>query len=276
MKLFIVMLLWGFSVAYAGTPKKDTDHPLLSRVKGVEICSIDGKSVKDFSAVNTTANLIDQFPSTYEGKVTVIRYCVTDNSAYSMILTYKNLINASASLGGKVWSARIGTSEEGTVGEHVFSLSPNHARGPVVVAELTGEYYKISIIEPAVMEQTITSRQLSDEIMSKGMATVYINFETNKYNIDSRNQVVLEIVKLMKSSPELRLSINGHTDNQGDLVYNKNLSQLRAEATLTAVVAAGGDAGRLKAKGYGSEMPIADNRNEDGRAKNRRVELVKF
>jgi OOP family OmpA-OmpF porin len=73
----------------------------------------------------------------------------------------------------------------------------------------------------------------------------------------------------------LRLSIEGHTDNVGTPQNNKVLSENRAKAVMNAVASSGVDASRLTSVGWGQERPVADNRTEEGRAKNRRVEIVK-
>jgi outer membrane protein OmpA-like peptidoglycan-associated protein len=79
----------------------------------------------------------------------------------------------------------------------------------------------------------------------------------------------------MKANPGLKLSVEGHTDNAGGAEANKALSLARASSVAKAVVAGGIDAARLSATGFGQERPVADNRSEEGRAKNRRVELVR-
>jgi len=79
----------------------------------------------------------------------------------------------------------------------------------------------------------------------------------------------------MKASQGLELSVEGHTDNVGDSASNVNLSQNRAKEVVAAVVAQGIDTKRLSTLGHGEDKPIASNDSEDGRAKNRRVELVK-
>ena len=86
---------------------------------------------------------------------------------------------------------------------------------------------------------------------------------------------VAQIVALLKQDRSLKLSIEGHTDNVGNAAANKKLSQARADAVMQAVIAGGTSASRLSAKGFGQEVPVADNRTEEGRAKNRRVELVR-
>ena len=76
-------------------------------------------------------------------------------------------------------------------------------------------------------------------------------------------------------APEMKIEVGGHTDNVGSADANLKLSRERAQAVMAALAERGVAAGRLTAKGYGQTVPVADNRTEDGRAKNRRVELVK-
>jgi len=78
-----------------------------------------------------------------------------------------------------------------------------------------------------------------------------------------------------QQNPDLKLRVEGHTDNQGSAAANQALSEKRAQAVVAWLVAHGTNASRLAAKGMGQTMPVADNSTQDGRAKNRRVELVK-
>jgi outer membrane protein OmpA-like peptidoglycan-associated protein len=82
-------------------------------------------------------------------------------------------------------------------------------------------------------------------------------------------------VALLNANPDLKLTVEGHTDNVGSPAHNQTLSQGRANAVVGALMAQGIDLGRLQPKGFGQAKPIADNATEGGRAKNRRVELVK-
>jgi OOP family OmpA-OmpF porin len=82
-----------------------------------------------------------------------------------------------------------------------------------------------------------------------------------------------EVVAILKADPALRLSIDGHTDNTGTPIRNLQLSQKRADAVKKYLTDKGIDTRRLSAIGYGQQKPIADNSTEDGRVKNRRVEL---
>jgi OOP family OmpA-OmpF porin len=129
------------------------------------------------------------------------------------------------------------------------------------------------------MQQEVTAdaSSLSDEIKKSGHVAVYgIHFDTGKSVIlaDS-GQILGEIVKLLQQNPDLKLRVEGHTDNQGNAAANQALSEKRAQSVLAWLVAHGIPAARLTAKGFGQAQPVADNSTEDGRAKNRRVELAK-
>ena len=105
---------------------------------------------------------------------------------------------------------------------------------------------------------------------------LYLNFDTDKATLRSEAQPVLaEVLKLLQTSPELRLAIQGHTDDQGTPAHNQALSEARAQAVVAALTAAGTAASRLTAAGFGQTKPVADNATEAGRAQNRRVELVR-
>jgi outer membrane protein OmpA-like peptidoglycan-associated protein len=82
-------------------------------------------------------------------------------------------------------------------------------------------------------------------------------------------------VKLLKENPGLKLAIEGHTDDVGAKPANEKLSRDRAAAVVDALAAAGIARDRLKSSGAGADKPVADNATSEGRAKNRRVELVK-
>jgi len=136
--------------------------------------------------------------------------------------------------------------------------------------------YKLAIVEVAAMQQVVSANKLLDELNKNGFIALYINFDTNKAELKADGQAtVKEIVAMLKAAPTMKISIEGHTDNVGAAAANKTLSDGRAKSVMSAVVAGGIAANRLSAAGFGAEKPIADNRGEEGRAKNRRVELVK-
>ena len=101
-----------------------------------------------------------------------------------------------------------------------------------------------------------------------------IFFDVNKFELKPESQVELDnVVLLMKDNPTLRIQINGHTDNAGKPSDNITLSNNRAKSVVDYITAKGIDARRLSYQGFGDKQPLADNKTEEGRAKNRRTEL---
>ncbi len=102
-----------------------------------------------------------------------------------------------------------------------------------------------------------------------------LTFDTGSANLSADSQItVANIVKVMADNPNVALSIEGYTDNVGKAASNKALSQRRAKAVMAMLVAKGVDAARLSEAGFGDEKPAADNATPEGRAKNRRIEVV--
>ncbi len=127
-----------------------------------------------------------------------------------------------------------------------------------------------------VKVQAIEADKLKSALDASGHVAVYFTFDTDKTAVKADGQAqIAQIVKLMTDAPALKLSIEGHTDNAGAADHNQTLSLGRANAVMGSLIAAGIDPGRLSSRGFGATRPIADNATEDGKAKNRRVELVK-
>jgi outer membrane protein OmpA-like peptidoglycan-associated protein len=138
----------------------------------------------------------------------------------------------------------------------------------------------LDIIETKPMEGglvTVDAGALKGDIGKTGHVAVYgIYFDTAKADVKPESAPALtEIGKLLQQDPKLKLYIVGHTDNVGELQMNMDLSRRRADAVLKALTTTYGVApGRLQAYGDGPLAPVASNRDEEGKAKNRRVELV--
>jgi OmpA-OmpF porin, OOP family len=120
---------------------------------------------------------------------------------------------------------------------------------------------------------------MKQSLHGSGKVALYgLYFDTDKDVVKPESQPTLaEIAKLLKSEPSLRVHVVGHTDNQGKAEYNLDLSRRRATSVARELTGKYGVAGnRLDAFGCGVYAPVASNEAEDGRAKNRRVELVQW
>ncbi|UNK42519.1 OmpA family protein [Luteimonas sp. S4-F44] len=121
----------------------------------------------------------------------------------------------------------------------------------------------------------LPSSQIEQALGESGRIALQVNFASDEAVVlDESMPQIGEIVSLLKANDGLRLSIEGHTDDTGTPERNRVLALARAQAVVDLVVARGIDASRLEAAGYGSDRPVADNTSEDGKATNRRVELV--
>ncbi len=117
-----------------------------------------------------------------------------------------------------------------------------------------------------------------DRFMADGkIVTNGIRFETGKADILPESMgVINKIYEMMKEHPDIKLSVEGHTDNVGDADFNMKLSEERAASVKARLVQMGIDSGRLTTKGWGESNPIDSNATPEGRANNRRVEFVKM
>jgi outer membrane protein OmpA-like peptidoglycan-associated protein len=138
---------------------------------------------------------------------------------------------------------------------------------------------EVLIVEPKAMEQVLEANADAwfEEISKSGRVAVYgINFDTGKATLRADSAPVLEEVrKLAAAHPGLKLRIEGHTDNAGNAAANRKLSEERAGAVKAWLVGKGVKASQLSTAGLGDTRPVADNGSDDGRAKNRRVELAR-
>jgi OmpA-OmpF porin, OOP family len=125
----------------------------------------------------------------------------------------------------------------------------------------------------------VNSDDMKQSIHDSGEVALYgFCFDTDKDVVKPESQPTLaEIAKLLNNEASLRLHLVGHTDNQGKPDYNLDLSRRRAASVLRELTSKYAiSASRLDAFGCGVYSPIASNEAEDGRAKNRRVELVQW
>ena len=149
-----------------------------------------------------------------------------------------------------------------------------------VWASISGNSYRlISVREKDMKQQVVASaKDLQDGLDATGHITANgILFDTDKADVKPESKPALdEIAKLLKDNGGMKIYVVGHTDNQGALAHNMELSKARAASVAKALETQYGiPAARLGSYGDGPYAPVASNDSEEGRAKNRRVELVK-
>ena len=138
----------------------------------------------------------------------------------------------------------------------------------------------LRIIEQTGLKKSLTfgSAEMKAALDAEGRIQLHgILFDLDKASLQSKSNKQLEhIVTLLKENPRLKLEVQGHTDDQGSEAYNLKLSQDRAETVVTYLGLFGIDITRLVPKGFGESKPVMSNATEEGRTKNRRVELVQM
>jgi OOP family OmpA-OmpF porin len=259
-----ILFLTGVCLGQEEDAENCKDHPMFSRMKGFYITSCES----NFDAVEFYLN--SEETKTVEGQKTVINYSIKEGvRPPSDLQILRNFSNAAKSLGGSVVYQS----------DNYISMKIVKNGKEIWVSVQTynsATIYQLTVLESGEMVQEVTANDMLEALNKDGYMALYINFDTGKSDIKPESQPIIEqIVALLKNNSSLKLSVEGHTDNVGNPQSNKTLSELRAKAVVTAVVSQGIDAGRLSAVGWGQEKPIADNRSEEGRAKNRRVEIVK-
>jgi outer membrane protein OmpA-like peptidoglycan-associated protein len=178
----------------------------------------------------------------------------------------------------------INSYEYGIWNYRFISAKLDRPEGPVFaslwITDYRGRLYVyVSVLEQEAMAyKMVDASKMAKSIAETGHIALYgIYFDSNKTEVKPDSKPTLEeIAKLLKADPELELVVVGHTDNQGAGQYNMDLSKRRAASVVDVLVKDYGIAAkRLSFVGVGYLSPVASNESEDGRAKNRRVELVK-
>ena len=259
--------------AYAQVDKPGSkDHPLFTRMPGYYIADY---SDKEFDAEPMTISEGGKkVRQSIEGHVSRILYRpAKGTAAASPLQVVRNYQSAAKSVGGEVLFDNTFGAAGGTLrivkggSEYWVSMSAYPS------------FYTLHIVEKQAMKQDVVADAASfaRDLNSSGKVAVYgIYFDTAKADLKPESEATLaEIAKLLKQQPALKLFVVGHTDTVGDAAMNLRLSQTRAQSVVSALTAKHGiPAARLQSFGAGPYAPVASNKDEDGRAKNRRVELV--
>jgi len=143
-----------------------------------------------------------------------------------------------------------------------------------------GGGYELTTVKEKAMEQVMTANAdgWAQQISQSGRVSVYgINFDTGKSTIRQDSEPVLnEVVKLLQANISWAMVVAGHTDNVGTAAANLTLSRQRAQSVIAWLSGHGVDGARLVPAGFGDTRPVAENKDDEGRQKNRRVDLVKL
>jgi OmpA-OmpF porin, OOP family len=249
--------------------KGSKDHPLISRMPDFFISEYKDSEFDSHKFIGS-----DKKPVIIEGHKYFIAYKLNTGVAEPGELKIRrNIQDALKKIGGTV----------------VFD--DNFNRTSTIVVQKDGKetwiqtvsfnnWYRLYIVEREIMKQEVVANPdaMGNDIRSTGHVAVYgINFETGKSDINQESsQVILQISILLTNDKSLKLYVVGHTDNVGSIDANLKLSKERSDAVVNSLVSKykiSND--RLKAYGVASLVPVASNDTEEGRAKNRRVELVK-
>jgi len=266
--VYLSLLTAGVALAKEPDAEGAKDPPLFNRMPGYYIQRYEER---DFDTHNF---VVKDKAVAVEGHLYSILYSKQPEAKEaSRIQILRNYENAVTKIGGTV----LKSDSDGS--SYMKLLKDGKEIWVHVDAYITSQY-GVYIVEKGSMAQDIIAKAevLSKDIKETGHTALYgIYFDTGKSVIKPDSEAALaEIAKLLKSDAGLKVNVVGHTDNVGGIESNMKLSQDRANAVVQALVAKYGIAAtRLKAYGVGSLAPIASNDTEEGRAKNRRVELVK-
>lgn len=247
-----------------------TDHPLFTRLDKALIASCQEKK---FDAYKFRVGEGRKFEErAIEGRYVQVVYRWERAPGYppSRTAVLRNYQGAAKAIGGRVLHD----------GEGRTTILVTRA-GAETWAEVSeyGGAVTLRVVERKAMAQEVEANAdaLARDLEASGHAAVYgILFATGSAELEPESRAALgEIAKLLAAQPALRLRLVGHTDAVGDLAANQRLSEARAAAALAALAAAHGvERSRLSAHGVGPLCPVSTNATEEGRARNRRVELV--
>jgi OmpA-OmpF porin, OOP family len=277
--LLLVVSLFVYPIAFAqedADSENCKDYPAFNRMPDFKI---DSCELKDFDGFNfKVTDKVDDKTQTVEGKYFYYTYSLKsskkdEGKIISALQIYRNFENAfrqsKATIVAKVVEA----------GNSYGFITAKYAKRNMetwIDFHAADNYYEVYIIEREAMAQVIQANVMLDALNKDGFIALGILFDTGKSTIKPESMAMVnEIYELMNSNPSLKISIEGHTDNVGTPESNKALSDARAKAVLEAIAAKAISKTRMSSIGWGQEKPVADNRTEEGRAKNRRVEIVK-
>lgn len=314
--MVIIFVFLGFTTSYAQEDVEGSkDHPMISRYEGSYISGYEHYDYDrlTFYTGEENGELQEIVP---EGEVTQIFYFLPAEGLsvlqvqrnYQIALKEAGFEIVYECFGGmeeiprSIFEGMLGTDFSGDHSKNVFvgkdqsyflaRLPQDEGNMYVSAHTLLSEWADeenqpvtlLQILEEKPMETgkvkvNIDAQAMAEDIEEKGSVRIYgIHFDTDKATIKEKSESTLdEIAKFLKQNPGLILRVVGHTDATGSMEHNMGLSKRRAEAVVKFLTSEKGiSADRLTPHGVGPLAPVASNKEKDGRARNRRVELVKI
>jgi outer membrane protein OmpA-like peptidoglycan-associated protein len=276
--LLVLVAVLTVPLAFAQTDAEGSkDYPGITRMPNTFLQTYNHLKYDAFKFPVATVHNQYQYQSV-EGERYFIRYKVKEGGERtSPLQEIRNYENAARTAGGQVvWDFINGSNE----GEATLKLHKSGSEVWIYVNAYAGEY-SLDIIEKQAMTQEVTvdAAAMAGSLADTGSVAIYgIYFDTAKAELKPESDPAIEeIAKLLTSNPTLKVYIVGHTDMVGEAAANVLLSKARAQSVINALIGKHGIAGaRLVPFGNGPYAPVASNKTDEGRAKNRRVELVEI
>lgn len=274
--LSIFLIMSSLSVL-AFQDSEKLEHPVIKPMPGSSLIERSSKHESYFSLKLLAKEGGKKVNKEVSGEYWRLRYEILDSSGEKIMSVSRgeiigNYISAALEKGGK----------EHSKGSNFLVFSVPRKDGGITWAKMvasSGEY-TLEIIDekPLVPVLSFGAEELKKALDSEGRIAIYgINFAVDSDRLQlGAEKILSEFVKLMSLYPDLEIEIQGHTDNTGAAQHNLDLSGKRAESVKKFIMLFGIESSRLISKGYGLTNPIESNDTEEGRAKNRRVELVKI
>lgn len=273
--LFLVLCLCPIQSSLVASDPNDEegskDPDLFTRMPGFHIARYEFLEFNQYEFQIAASK-----KQTVEGSHTMVVYHANEGVTHpSGLQIMRNYVNAAKAIGGE----EIYAFEDGGTRYSIIRVIKDDKEVWTEVSGANNGMYNVQIVAKQLMKQAVTANAsaLASSIKETGRVVVTgIYFDTDKAELKPASEPALaEIVKMLKADAALKVFVVGHTDNVGLFAHNVKLSQDRATSVINELVTKHGiAASRLTPFGAGPTAPVAANKNEEGRAKNRRVELV--
>ncbi len=274
--LSIVLIMSSLSILAFQDDEK-LEHPVIKPMPGANLIE---RSSRHESYYTLTIRVVEggmRVSKDVSGEYWRLRYEMLDSNGEKIARVSRGEI-----IGNYVSAALEKGGREHSKGSNSLVFSIPRKDGGTTWAKLiiASADYTLEIIneKPLVPVLSFGAEELKKALDSEGRIAVYgINFAVDSDRLQlGAEKVLAEFVKLMTLYPDLKIEIQGHTDNTGAAQHNLDLSDKRAETVKKFMVLYSIESSRLVSKGIGMTKPIESNDTEEGRAKNRRVELAKI